>query len=252
MDGHLPLLDAVAPVGVPGDELGGGLFAGHTGGALKVHVVGLEDVEAGDPAHYAGLHQLLGQVALLDVVVVQHQDLQELGGHQQEAAVCGHALAGEGPLGGQNFLVSGGLGAGGLGGGDGGAAGRLAASLQGADGRLVQAQGQGIAGGIQPLGHDAVGDGGGVEAIDQLIDRLVVVDGQIQVGGGAGLGVDAGGLVVGLDLHLGVTDGDLHLAGLGVALVPAVENEVVTGDKGVAQLLVHQTGPALLIRVCHV
>ena len=233
------------------DELGGGLFAGHPGGGLVVHVVGLKDVEPGDLAHDARLDQLLGEIALLDVVLVHHQNLEELGGGQQVPPLVGHALAGEHPFGLQHQLVGGGIGGGGLGGRDGGAAGGFAAGLQGADGLFVQGQAQRVAGAVQPLGHDAVGDAGGVVAVDQFVDRLVVVDDQIKIGGGAGLGVQAGGLVVVFYLHLGVPDGDLDLAGLGVALVPGVKDQVVPGDQGIAELGVHQLRPAFLICVCH-
>lgn len=72
MGRHLPLLYTVAPVGMPGDELGGGLFGCHAGGGLIVQIGALKDQEARNLAHSAFLHQLLRQVALLDEVGVLH------------------------------------------------------------------------------------------------------------------------------------------------------------------------------------
>nr|DAE29730.1 MAG TPA: hypothetical protein [virus sp. ctJLD79] len=247
MHGHLPLHDPVAPVGMAADELGGGLFAGDPGGGLIVHVIGLQHVEARGLTDNAQLNELLGEISLLDEALVLHQHLHELRGRDEEASRGGDALAAEHPLGLQHQLVGVGLGGGGLGGADGGAVG----ALQRGDGLLVDGQAQAVARAVQPVGHNAVRHAGGVIAVDQLIDRLILVDVQIQIGGGARLRVDAPCLVIGLDGHLGVPHRDLHLAGGGVALIAAVEDQIVLGHQSVAQLGVHQLGPALLIGMCH-
>ena len=248
MHADLPLHDTVAPVRVPGNELGGGLFAGHAGGALKIHVVGLEHVKARNAAHHAGLHQLLRQVALLDEVVVQHQHLQILGGGDQPAAIGGDTLAAQHTLGLQRQLVGVGFGRGGLGGAD-GSAGR---ALQRIDALLIHGQAHAVTGAVQALGHNAVGHAGGVVAVDQLVHGLVLVDRQVNIGRAARVQVNAGGLVVGLYGNLGVTHRDFNFACLGVALVAVVENHIVAGHKHIAQLGVHQLAPAFLIQMCHI
>ena len=230
-----------------GNELGGGLFAGHAGGALVIHVVGFKHIEARNAAHNTLLHQLLRQVALLDIVLVQHQHLQILRGCDEETAIGRHALAAQHALGLQRQLIGVALGGCGLGGADGGTGG----TFQRGNGLLVDGQGQRVTGAVQTVGHNIIRHAVGVVAVDQLVHGLVVVDVQVQIGGGARLGSDAVGLVVLLDGHLGVTDRDLDLAGGGVALVAAVEDEVITGHQLVAQLCVHQSGPTFLICMCH-
>ena len=163
------------------DELGGGFLAGHAGGVLKIHVVGLVHRKARDLTHCAGLHQLLGQIALLDEAVVLHEDLQILGADDHPAAGLRHAVAAQGALCSQSLLVGGGSGAGGLGGADVG----TRCALQRLDGLLVDGQSHGVACAVQTLGGDAVGHGSGIEAVDDLVHGLVVVDVQIQIGGGA-------------------------------------------------------------------
>ena len=252
MHRDLPLHHAVAPVGVAADELGGGLFAGNAGGGLEIHVVGFVDVEACDLADHALLHQLLGEVALLDELIILHQDLQILRADDHPAARHGNALAAQGTLCGQGFLVGSGGGAGGLGGGNGRAAGgQGAAGFQCVDGLFVDGQGQGVTGAVQAFGGDAVGHGCRVVAVDKLVHGFVLVNVQIQIGGGAGLQIHAGGFVVGLDADLRIAHGDLHLARFGVALVLGVEDGVVAGDKGRPQLCIHKGRITFLICMCH-
>ena len=180
-------------------------------------------------------------------MLIQHQHFQVLGRDDHKAAIGGYALAAQHALGLQRQLVGVGLGSGGLGGADGGAAG----GLQSLDGLLVDGQAQAVTGAVQAVGHNAIGHTGGIKAVDQLVHGLVLVDVQLQVGSGTGLGVDAGGLVVVLDRDFGITHRDLDLARLGVALVAVVKDVVVTGHKLVAQLSVHQLAPAFLICMCH-
>nr|DAE50784.1 MAG TPA: hypothetical protein [Caudoviricetes sp.] len=243
----LPLHDAVAPVGVAADELGGGFLAGHAGGVLEIHVVGLVHRKARDLTHCAGLHQLLGQIALLDEAVVLHEDFQILGADDHPAASLRHAVAAQGTLCGQSFLVGGGSGAGGLGGADVG----TRCALQRLDGLFVDGQSHGVACAVQTLGGDAVGHGCSVKAVDDLVHGLVVVDVQIQIGGGAGIGIHAVCLVVGLDGNLSVADRDLDLTGLGAALVAVVEDGIVAGDQSRTQLCIYQSGITLLTCMCH-
>ena len=104
---------------------------------------------------------------------------------------------------------------------------------------------------FQAFRHDAVGHTLGIETVDQFVHGFILVDVQIQVGGGTGGRVDAVRLVVVFDLNLGVAHRDLDLSGFGVTLVAVVEDVVVAGHKIGAQLRVHHLAVAILICMCH-
>ena len=99
----------MAPVRVTGDKLRGCLFARDARRALEIHVVGLKHIKARDATDHALLYERLGEVSLLDIVLIQHEDFEVLRRRDEEATVGGYAFAAQHALCFQCELVCGGL-----------------------------------------------------------------------------------------------------------------------------------------------
>nr|DAG78475.1 MAG TPA: hypothetical protein [Caudoviricetes sp.] len=234
MDGNSPLVDEGEPVGVTGDIL----HALAEGGILK-------DGEASDAAHSAGLDDGVAEVRRLDELRGLEQQTVDAGGDQQPAALGGDVLLGELGAGVHDVAVDGLFGQGG-----GGAEGRACGGqLRRAVG--IHLQRQRITGTVQTVSHQIVGDTDGVEAVDDLIDGLVLVDVDGEVGGIAAGQLCAGLLVVVVHGNFGVADGDFDGTGLGAALIAAVADDADLLDQRRPELEVNQLGITNLCFVCH-
>nr|DAM96855.1 MAG TPA: hypothetical protein [Caudoviricetes sp.] len=229
-----PLLDAGEPVGVARDKVH--LLA--EGGILK-------DGKACHTAHRAGLHHGVAQSRRLDELRALQQQGIGLRGDQQPTAIRGNMGLGQLGAGVHDGVIDVGLGQGSSA-VHGGAAGYQLGRSVG-----LHLQGQRVTGAVQTVGHQMAGHALGVKAVDDLVHGLVVVDVQIQIGGGAGIGIHAVCLVVGLDGNLSVADRNLDLTGLGAALVAVVEDGIVAGDQSRTQLCIYQSGITLLTCMCH-
>nr|DAM17955.1 MAG TPA: hypothetical protein [Caudoviricetes sp.] len=234
MDGDGPLVDECKPVGMTGDVL-------HTLAEGRI----LKDGEASDAAHSAGLDDGIAKVRCLDELGTLQQQTIDLGGDQQPAALGGDMDGGELGAGVHDVAVDGLLGQGG-----GGAESRACGGqLHRAVG--IHLQRQRITGTVQTVSHQIVGDAGGVEAVDDLIDGLVLVDVDGEIGGVAAGQLCAGLLVVVVHSDFSVADGDFDGTGLGAALIAAVADDADLLDQRRPELEVNQLGITNLCFVCH-
>nr|DAR11663.1 MAG TPA: hypothetical protein [Caudoviricetes sp.] len=218
-----------------------------TGDVLHVFAEGgiLKDGEASDAAHSAGLDDSIAKVRRLDELGTLQQQTIDFGRDQQPAAFGRDMDGGELGAGVHDVAVDGLLGQGG-GGAEGSACG---GQLHRAVG--IHLQRQRITGTVQTISHQIVGDAGGVEAVDDLIDGLVLVDVDGKIGGIAAGQLCAGLLVVVVHGNFGVADRDFDRAGLGAALIAAVADNTDLLDQRCPELEVNQLGITNLCFVCH-
>nr|DAL32391.1 MAG TPA_asm: hypothetical protein [Caudoviricetes sp.] len=234
VDRNGPLFDAGEPVRMARNVLH--IFA--EGGILI-------DGEARDPAHSAGLDHSVAEVRCLDELGGLQQQTVGVGGDQQPAAIRGNMDGGKLGAGVHDVGIDG------LFGQRGGAAESRARRGQLDRTVRVHLQSQRVTGAVQTVGHQMAGDALSVEAVDDLIDSLVLVDVHGEQGGVAAGLLCALLLVVVVHDDFGIADRDLDRARLRAALIAVVADNADFLDQRCPQLDVYDVGVTDSRFVCH-
>ena len=209
-------------------------------------IVPLDHVEPGDLAHNAALHHCVAQAGCLDELIAGQDHGEGVRGDQQiPLTIVRDILLGHLGADIHNGCVDVCLA-------------ECAHPHAGSTGKQygctvhILLPCQGIACAVQSVSHQIVRHRLGVKAVNDLIDRLILVDGECFIRSAAGAGGDAVRLVIVGHLHLCVPNRDLDGTCLGAALVVCVEYHAVLQLVLLADFRQDQGRITLLRIVCHI